>query len=137
MERAARLIRSHKTSRELFSEEDLTRAIWPQAVGKVIASHTCSLKLVRKTLVVEVEDAIWQTQLFSLKSQILDRLQQINGHGSIEDIEFRVAIPRRQPQREHIARSSCLEAAGHDEADRIADPVLKKVYLLSRKRASV
>ncbi len=137
MERAARLIQSHKTSRELFSEEDLLRAIWPQAVGRVIASHTCGLRLVRTTLVVEVEDAVWQAQLFALRSQILNRLRQIGGQSSIDDIEFRVAIPRRQPQREPGPRPRALESAGNDEADRIADPVLRKVYLLSRKRASV
>jgi len=137
MERAARLIQSHKTSRELFSEEDLARAIWPQAVGRVIANHTCGIRLVRTTLVVEVEDAIWQAQLFALKSQILHRLRQIGGQSSIDDIEFRVAIPRRQPQREPASRHRALESAGDDEAERIADPVLKKLYLLSRKRASV
>ena len=99
MERAARLIKNSKLSRQVLTEDDLARAVWPAAVGKAIAAHTSRIRLVRATLVVEVEDAIWQRQLYTLTGQILDRLRKLTGSDDIHDIEFRVAIPRRKPER--------------------------------------
>jgi predicted nucleic acid-binding Zn ribbon protein len=137
MERAARFIRKNKFSQEILTDEQLARAVWPAAVGKAIARHTSRLKLVRGTLVVEVEDAIWQKQLYPLTGQILDRLQKVMGSELVEDLEFRVAIPRRQ-----IMRAATLDQQmdtgerNFDEADTIQDPVLKKVYRLSRKKAT-
>ena len=133
MERAARLIKNNKFSQRVFTDDDFARAIWPEAVGKAIATHTVRVKLVRTTLVVEVEDAIWQKQLFLLSRQILDRLRKVIGSSAIEDLEFRVAIPRRQPQRAPARETT---AAVFDEAESIQDPVLKKVYRLSRKKAT-
>ena len=134
MERAARLMKNKKISREMVTDEDVARAIWPAAVGKAIAAHTSRLKLVRNTLVVEVEDAIWQKQLFVLSHQILNSLHKLTGPSCIDSIEFRIGLPRRVPQR---AGSLQTEAnAPYDDAETIQDPVLKKVYRLSRKRAT-
>ncbi len=134
MERAARLIRNNKLSSKIFTDDDLARAIWPAAVGKAIASHTSHLKLVRSTLVVEVEDATWQRQLFPLTRQIVDRICKITGSHVVHDIEFRIAIPRRQAARAEVREGSA--PAVLDESEDIRDPVLKKVYRLSRKRAT-
>ncbi len=134
MERAARLMKNKKVSREMVTDEDVARAVWPAAVGKAIAAHTSRLKLVRNTLVVEVEDAIWQKQLFVLSYQILNSLHKLTGPSCIDSIEFRIGVPRRVPQR-----ASGLQApanAPYDDAETIQDPVLKKVYRLSRKRAT-
>jgi hypothetical protein len=137
MERAAHLIKNNKLSKNVFSEEDLTRAVWPAAVGKAIAAHTSRLTLVRTTLVVEVEDAIWQRQLFGLRGQILDRLRRVTGSDLVQDLEFRIALKRRQPQRAETRQSPATQAGlPYDEADSIQDPVLKKVYRLSRKKAT-
>ena len=135
MERAARLIKSNKLSK-IFSDEDLVRAVWPAAVGKKIAAHTSGIKLVRSKLVVEVADAIWQKQLFPLTRQILDRLRKTIGTDTITDIEFRIAVPRRTPQRAQSLDSKDTETCLTDEAETIRDPVLKKVYRLSRKKAT-
>ena len=99
MERAARLIKNSRISREVLNDEDLARAAWPSAVGKAVAAHTSRIRLVRATLVVEVEDSIWQQQLYRLTAQILDRLRKLTGNNGVEEIEFRIAIPRRQPER--------------------------------------
>jgi Dna[CI] antecedent DciA-like protein len=137
MERAARLIKNNKLSKKVFTEEDLARAVWPAAVGKAIAAHTSRLTLVRQTLVVEVEDAIWQKQLFTLRGQILDRLRRVTASDVVQDLEFRVAIKRRQPQRAETRESAASHLApAYDEADSIQDAVLKKVYRLSRKKAT-
>jgi hypothetical protein len=131
MERAARLIKNKKFSQKVFTDEDLACAVWPTAVGKAISAHTLRVKLVRDKLVVEVEDAIWQKQLFHLRGQILDRLHRVTGCGTIQELEFRIAVPRRLPQR-----AESRETAAPDEADSIQDAVLKKVYRLSRKKAT-
>ena len=99
MERAARLIKNSKLSRQVMTEEDLARAAWPGAVGKAISAHTSRVKLVRSTLVVEVEDAIWQQQLHRLTGQILDRLHKLTASDAVQELEFRIAVPHRQPQR--------------------------------------
>jgi len=130
MERVARLLKDKKISRELLTDDDIARAVWPAAVGKTIAAHTSRTKLVRHTLVVEVEDATWQRQLHALSAQIVARIRKLTGSDQVQDIEFRIGIPRRQPQRADTVRSS------EDEAEQIQDPVLKKVYRLSRRKAA-
>jgi predicted nucleic acid-binding Zn ribbon protein len=137
MERAAKIIKKNKHSRQVMSDEDIARAVWPAAVGKAIASHTSRLKLVRNKLVIEVEDAIWQRQLHTLSTQIIGRLRTLTGSDAIEELEFRIGVPRREAQRaESLAPGLlALQPDSDDESHRIQDPVLKKVYQLSRKRA--
>ena len=138
MERAARLIKSKKVSREIFGDEDMVRAVWSSAVGKAITAHTSRLKLVRTTLVVEVEDAIWQRQLHSLSGQILARVRKLTGNDAVLDVEFRIGIPRREVQHAATRQPALFETlnGSDDEAETILDPVLKKVYRLSRRKAT-
>jgi predicted nucleic acid-binding Zn ribbon protein len=136
MERAARLIKKDRHSQQIIGENDIVRGIWPSAVGKAIARHTVRLKMVRTTLVVEVEDALWQKQLYPLSAQIVQRLQKLLGNTGIQEIEFRVAIMKRQMQREESVSPASADSHLYDEADQILDPVLKKVYRNSRKRAT-
>ncbi len=131
MERAARLIKNKKLSRELVNDEDIARAVWPTAVGKTIASHTSRLKLVRHNLVVEVEDAIWQRQLYGLSRQIIARIQKLTGSEVVRDIEFRIGIPRREAQRAEIRSSPAA-----DDAESIQDPIMRRIYLQSKKQAA-
>ena len=54
-------------------------------------------------------------------------------------IEFRIGIPRRAVQRAgstELFAAKNAPVANADEAETILDPVLKKVYRLSRKKAS-
>ncbi|MGB9457581.1 MAG: DUF721 domain-containing protein [Bryobacteraceae bacterium] len=130
MERASKLIRGLRLPGGMITEGDLACAAWPQAVGKRIAAHTRAAKLVRRRLVVEVEDQIWQRQLFVLSYHIVRNLERQLGPDVVEDLEFRVVPRRREPQR--AAQSTPLTA---DEADSIADPVLRGLYKASRTRA--
>ncbi len=137
MERAARVINSSKSTNKILTDDEIARAVWPAAVGRVIAAHTMRLRMVRTTLVVEVEDAIWQKQLFTLSRQVLANVQRTMGSPSITGIEFRVGVQRREPQRAEAPRSPLFGAnQAADEADEIKDAVLKKVYRLARKRAT-
>ena len=81
MERASKLIRGLRLSGEMITPEQLACAAWPEAVGKKIAAHTRPAKLVRTRLVVEVEDHIWQRQLFALTPHILSNLEKTLGRG--------------------------------------------------------
>ena len=103
METVARLVKNSKLSRQVLTDEDIARAAWPLAVGRAIASHTSRIKLVRSTLVVEVEDATWQQQLYRLSSQIIDRLHKTAACDHVQQIEFRIGVPRISPQREDAA----------------------------------
>lgn len=133
MERAGRLIGKLNRDRRVMTDEQLAQAAWAQAVGKKIAAHTVAAKLVRKCLVVEVQDMVWQRQLNTLRGQILTNLRKVVGPDMIDDLELRPMTPRRQPQRAETAR---CDAAVYDEADAIADPQLRRVYKNSRQKAS-
>ncbi|HEY1338706.1 MAG TPA: DUF721 domain-containing protein [Bryobacteraceae bacterium] len=131
MERASKLIQGLRLPGNPITPEELACAAWPQAVGKRIANHTHAAKLVRTRLVIEVEDAVWQRQLFQLSPQILRNLDRTVGPGIVDDIEFRIVPRKREPQR----AVSALPLQSGDEAESIADPVLRSLYRLSRKRA--
>ena len=128
MERASRLLRELNLSGDMISGDEMARAAWPGAVGRKVAAHTRAAKLVRTRLVVEVEDATWQRQLFSLTPHILNNLEKALGRGLVDDLEFRVVPRRREPA---IARASV--PALFDEAAAIDDPVLRGIYKKDRQ----
>jgi predicted nucleic acid-binding Zn ribbon protein len=130
MERASKLIRRLRLPGETITAEELACAAWAQAVGKKIAAHTRPAKLVRTCLVVEVEDRIWQRQLFGLTWQIVRNLERHLGPGLVEDMEFRIVPRRREPQRATEALPGLW-----DEADAITDPVMRGIFKASRKKA--
>ena len=132
MERAGRSLSKLSLS-DKISTDELARSSWAVAVGKRIAAHSVAVGLVRGRLVVEVEDAVWQKQLFQLRHQILRRLKEVIGDDLIQDVEFRVAMERRPPEQAKVRTSQGVVA---DEADRIEDPILRMVYRESRKKAS-
>jgi len=127
MERAGRLLRASKAITACVTPEDIARAAWPAAAGKKVAAHTRAAALVRGRLVVEVEDMIWQQQLFTLRRQFLKNLEAVAGPGIVSEVEFRVTPRRKLPVRE--------ERPVRDESDGIADPFLSRLYRASRRRA--
>jgi len=131
MERAAKSLAKLKLS-DAISVDELACAAWAAAVGKRIGARTAAKSLVRGSLIVEVDDAIWQKNLFQLRSQILAKLTSVLGGGIIRDVEFRIPTARRPPQVAKELRAS----APADEADRIADPGMRIVYKQTRKKAS-
>ena len=130
MERASKLIRGLRLPGDTITAEELACAAWPQAVGKNITEHTRAARMVRTRLIIEVEDHIWQRQLFSLSKQILRNLEKAIGPAIVEDLEFRI-VPRRVQPR--FATRSVPDSA--DEANHIADPVLRGIYRASRHKA--
>lgn len=117
----------------------LAPGAWTAAVGKKVASHTRPAFLQDGKLIVDVEDAVWQSQLRTLESAILPRIAKIVGAGFIERIEFRLCPPRRQaamaavPQFQMTA-PGCEAVA--DESSGILDPVMRRVYRAARRKAN-
>ena len=75
--------------------------------------------------------------MHTLSRQILDRLIKVTGSTQITDLEFRIGVPRREPQRAGTRQPGLFSEAGPlDEANEIQDAVLKKVFRLSRKKAT-
>jgi predicted nucleic acid-binding Zn ribbon protein len=131
MERASTLL-GKLASRAAIDPEELACKAWPMAVGKKVAVHTRAARMVRTRLIIEVEDAVWKRQLLALSGQIVSNLAKHLGPGIVEDLEFRVMPPRREPQRAPVAKPS---VAPLDEADQIHDPVLRGIYRNARKKA--
>lgn len=130
MERASKLIQGLRLPSEMITAEEIACAAWRHAVGKKIAVHTRAVRMVRTRLIVEVEDRVWQRQLFALTRQILGNLEKNLGAGMVDDLEFRIVPRRRGPQRAAEA-----VPAAQDEATDIADPVLRSIYRAARQKA--
>ncbi len=115
----------------IISEERIACGAWKKAVGRNVALRTRALKLVRTTLVVEVDDEIWKQNLRSLRYQIINNLAKAIGPEIVTEIEFRVMPPRVGPQRAgHLDRAETTA----DEAEAIADPGLRRIYKAARRR---
>jgi len=130
MERASRLMGKLNFPGDSVSSEELVCAAWSLAVGKRIARHARAERMVRDKLIVGVDDAVWGRQLFGMSKIILSRLEESVGAGLVGELEFRVAPAKRGPQRAERATMKVRE----DEADRIEDPGMRRVYILSRKK---
>jgi hypothetical protein len=135
MRRAGSFISELKLPGDVVSAEDVAIRAWPVAIGKRIARQTRAVALVGQRLVIEVEDAVWQRQLLSLRDQILPKLEQALGGATVKQLEFRVVPPRRLPEPE-TQTSKLRSNESSEDGSLIADPVLRKLYQLSRKRAS-
>ena len=136
MDQAGRIIAGMKGAAAVTSPERIACGAWKRAVGKRLAVRTKPVKLVRDRLVVEVEDDIWRESLWKLRFQILRNIEKEIGPEIVSDIQFVVAPPRREPQRETTLPTTAPQPlmASPDEADAIADPGLRRVYRNSRRR---
>jgi predicted nucleic acid-binding Zn ribbon protein len=118
-------------SGELNDPEVRARAAWNAAAGKKIALHTRAASLVRDTLVVEVEDIVWQRQLNTLRHFLLRNLHRILGEPLVREIDFRpMPAARRGPQSAVSARIFST-----DEGSGIEDPILALLYRQARRKA--
>ncbi|HWF10385.1 MAG TPA: DciA family protein [Bryobacteraceae bacterium] len=135
MDQASRIIARWTGVSNVISHERIACAAWKRAVGKNVALRTRALKLVRTTLVVEVEDELWRKNLWGLRYQILRNLEKAIGPEIVSAIELRVMPPRFGPQRDSEARLA-LDVPLLDEAESIGDPGLRRIYKASRRRQS-
>jgi predicted nucleic acid-binding Zn ribbon protein len=64
-------------------------ALWAEIVGETAARSTRAVSCERGILVVEVQRAIWRTELQLRKHELLEKLNQRIGTQSVQDIMFR------------------------------------------------
>jgi hypothetical protein len=132
MDQASRIIARWTGVSGLIGEERIACAAWKRAVGKKIALRTRALKLVRNTLVIEVEDELWRRNLWSLRYQILRNLEKAIGPEIVTDVELRIMPPRMGPQRALEEERLVLKPL--DDAESIEDPGLRRIYKAARRR---
>jgi predicted nucleic acid-binding Zn ribbon protein len=125
MERAGRLIGKMKLPADVADPEARARAAWVVAAGPKIANRTRATSLVRGSLIVEVEDHVWQRQLNTLRHFLLRNMRDALGDATVTEIDFRPMPRRRAPQRAETARP---------QVEGIEDPVLGMLYNQSRRR---
>jgi hypothetical protein len=130
MDQASRIIARWTGVSDVIGHERIACGAWKKAVGRKIALRTRALKLVRNTLVVEVEDETWRKNLWGLRYQILRNLEKAIGPEIVTAVELRVMPPRFGPQRE---AGAALDVP-LDEAESIADPGLRRIYKAARRR---
>ena len=136
MERAGRIVKGLRVV-EIAGVKSyhLAPKAWTATVGKTVAAHSRPAFLDGTRLIVEVDDAVWQTQLSTLAPSILAGMARKIGDGVVTMLEFRVAPPRRAPSLAATAKASGTGLLD-DEADRITDPVMRHLYRNARRKAS-
>jgi hypothetical protein len=136
MDQASRIIAQWTGVSDVITQERIACTAWKKAVGKNVALRTRALKLVRTTLVVEVEDELWRKNLWSLRCQILRNLEKVLGPDIVTDVELRIMPPRLGPRREAESRLVLAppDCVSKDEASEIRDPGLRRIYKAARRR---
>jgi predicted nucleic acid-binding Zn ribbon protein len=74
---------------------------WDDAVGPNVAAHVRPIRLDQRVLTVEVEEAVWATQVTFLATTIITRLFEV-ARVEVDRVEVRVARSAgatRRPQR--------------------------------------
>ena len=125
MERAGRVVRKTKLSPGITDPETRAQMAWPLAAGKYTALKTRATSLVRGTLVVEVEDIVWQRQLNTLRHHLLRNLHKEMGEALVTEIDFRPMPRKLAPRRAETARPGI---------EGIHDPVMGLLYRQSQKK---
>ena len=62
---------------------------WAEIVGKRIAKHAKATAVDSENLWVEVDNPVWQSQLFLMKEKIIQKIKTYNVN--IKDIKFKIA----------------------------------------------
>jgi len=76
-----------------FSEEltgELVVALWKNVVGETLAQNARPLRMRESTLVLTVSSEAWKKELFSLRFEILKRLERLVGPSRVSCLELRV-----------------------------------------------
>lgn len=110
-------------------------AAWKHAVGETLSCRAVAQQLSSHTLVVAVEDKIWQKQLEQMRDQFLFRLNKVLGRPLVKVLEFRIApekftLKRSVPEDSTNANPSRpIPIELISAAATIADAGLRKAFL--------
>jgi predicted nucleic acid-binding Zn ribbon protein len=67
---------------------------WPEIVGTRVAKHATATHADAENLFVEVDNPVWQSQLFLMKEEIIKKIRVYNRN--IKDIKFRIIESNRK-----------------------------------------
>ena len=109
-------------------------AAWKHIAGDGLKEQAVPVKLVDRTLIVAVADAIWKKQLHSMRSSLLFRLNSLLGQPIVSTIDFvidaRVVKTRTEqskPSEQPLDNEVPLEL--WSAANAIHDKELRKSFL--------
>lgn len=106
---------------------------WKHAVGETLSARAKPEVLREQTLVIAVEDKVWQKQLEQMRDQFLFRLNKVLGKPVVKVLEFRIAPERFVVTRTPVADSTNTNRTIPIEllsaAASIEDPGLRKAFL--------
>lgn len=71
-------------------DEAVAFAAWRRCAGSLINTRTRPLGFANNRLMIAVEDETWKAHLEDLSPQMLVKLNDWLGHGTVKFIEFRV-----------------------------------------------
>ena len=114
-----------------FSEEltgELVIALWKNVVGETLARNARPLRMRESTLVLTVSSEAWKKELFSLRFEILGRLEKLLGGSKISGLELRVdpwMTTLTAPVAEPPPSQPAEEPTGL-ELDSVSDPELSR-----------
>jgi hypothetical protein len=108
-------------------------AAWRHVAGAGLKDHAVPLRLVERTLVVAVADAVWQKQLASMSGQLLFRTNSILGQPLVSWIEFlidpAISKVRTEPKPSQDVPDNEIPLELWSAANAIHDPHLRKSFL--------
>ena len=114
-----------------FSEEltgELVMALWKGVVGETLDQNALPLRMRESTLVLTVSSEAWKKELFSLRFEILKRLERLLGNSKVSSLELRVD-PSMTAASIPVAESRPSQPAEEPtglELDSISDPELSR-----------
>ena len=107
---------------------------WKHAAGDGLKEHAVPLKLENRTLTIAVADAIWQKQLYSMRGQLLFRVNSILGKPLVSVLDFVIdpklvkpAVGQPEQQEEFLDNEVPLEL--WSAASAIQDKDLRRKFL--------
>jgi hypothetical protein len=105
--------------------EELVAALWEKTVGEKVAQNARPVRMQGTTLVLTVSSEAWKKELFSLRSEILKRLERLFGPSRVSRLDLRVdpwmnAV--RAPAR--TVPEQLMEDPAELPLDSISDPEL-------------
>jgi hypothetical protein len=143
------ILKKHNISFD--SEEQRLLEVWYKAVGPQISAHTRPDKLRRNTLFVKVSSSVWMQQLHNLKSEIIEKFNNLMGKELVRNIHFSIGeIPSALPKISHPESFSLesyplkdkekklIEKSTSSVADKELKEILKRVMTknIIRRRLS-
>lgn len=94
--------------------------LWEEVTGEKISRHSFPLFVRKGNLFVKVDSSGWLTQLTYLKNEIISRLNQRLGGGSIKNIYFRLGEVKKE-RKGKIKAAQVRITLGKEELARIKE----------------